>query len=224
MLTTTVALASTTAMAFNGRWTSVRGHTQFVGMCAEQTRQSRSKISSLASPSVRQLCQTCAKNTRNNTNKHIFAHRPTVCVEAFSAFFTKMCGWLVVISRCVIAISNDVRVAHEFRRSDKTLRQHYVKRFFVLPISCKATCRHPILSRNPSSGCPYRFLSRGNHRFLNLDPKSWPTGLRWTKPDGGAFLCRQFSVILERLLVPRDLFVSSIFPSAFQDCFCPLRF
>ena len=62
-------------MAFDGSWTGVRGHTQFVGKCAEPKRQSWSKISSLANLSVRQLQQ----NMRNNTNKHIFAHSPTVC-------------------------------------------------------------------------------------------------------------------------------------------------
>ena len=68
-------------MAFDGRWTGVRGHTRFVGKCAEPTRQSWSKISSLASLSVRQLQQTWAQNTRYNTNKHIFAHSPTVCAR-----------------------------------------------------------------------------------------------------------------------------------------------
>ena len=54
-------------------------HTRFVGKCAEQTRQPWSMSSSFASLSVRQLFQTCAKNKRNNTNKHVFAHSPTVC-------------------------------------------------------------------------------------------------------------------------------------------------
>ena len=175
MLTTTVALASTTAMAFNGRWTGVRGDTQFVGKCAEPTRQPWSKISSFARLTVRELFQTCAKNKRNSTNKHIFAHSPTVHARVLGLLHQDV-RLARRIFRCVIAISNDVQVAHGFHRSDKTLRQHYVKRFFVLPISCKATCRHPILSRNP--GCQHKFLSRRLHRFLNFDPKSWPTGSR----------------------------------------------
>ena len=95
MLTTTVALASTTAMAFDGRWTGVREHTQFVGECAEQTRQSWSKISSFASLSVRQLLQTCAR-TYETTQTNTSSRTVRQCVPEFSASFTKMCGWLVV--------------------------------------------------------------------------------------------------------------------------------
>ena len=162
MLTTTVALASTTAMAFNGRWTGVRGDTQFVGRCAEPTRQPWSKISSFARLTVRQLFQTCAR-THETAQANTSSRTVRQCVPEFSACFTKMCGWLDVFFRCVIAISNDVQVATGGSQIRQTLRQHNVKRFLVLPISCKATCRHPILSRNPASGCPYRFLSRGNH-------------------------------------------------------------
>ena len=87
-------------MAFDGRWTGVREHTRFVGKCAEPTRQSWSKSSSLASLSVRQLLQTCVpehtkqhKQTQTNTSSHTVR----LCVQAFWTCSISMCGWLVVI-------------------------------------------------------------------------------------------------------------------------------
>ena len=132
-------------MAFNGRWTSVRQHKLFVGRCAEPTRQSWSKISSFASLSVRQLWQACSR-TYETTQTNTSSRTVRQCVPEFSPCFTKMCGWLVVF----FDVSSRFQIMSKWHMgfTDQTnVETKLCTAFCVLPISCKATCRHPILSQ-----------------------------------------------------------------------------
>ena len=143
---------------------------------------------SLFTSTLTDVCQ----NIRNNTNKHIIAHSPTVRAGVL--------GLLHQNAR--LACGNFFDVSSRFQMMPKwhmvslirlTLRQHYVKRFFVHPISCKATCRHPILSRKSFQWLSAQIPFKRKPQVLELRPKILVNGIEvdearwWSVPMPAVF-------------------------------------
>ena len=122
MLTTTAALASTMgscfsryrrdSMAFNGRRTGVRGHTRFVGKCAEPVRKSWS----MSVNSSRRV----PKHTKQHTQTHLLAPSDRVCRSSRPA-----CGSFLDVSSQSHKISNWHMSFTDQKNSESKLREAF---------------------------------------------------------------------------------------------------
>ena len=101
------------------------------------------------------------KHTKQHKESHLLAPSDRVCRSSRPAS-PRVCGWLVVVFSMCHRDFTRFPTGTWVSQIRKTVSQNCVKPF-ALPICCKATCRHPILSRNLA--CPTQ-----SHKRKRRDP------------------------------------------------------